>query len=95
MNKCLGIVLAILAFLPLCVAAQQASTVPPPFQAVPMLPYRFVSNFFKFPKRMIAGEATAVAVNSKGHIFLKSVCEDVLGISAERWLDLQAEGDSF
>ena len=40
------------------------------FQAVPELPYRVVPNFFKFPKGTIAGEASAVAVNSKGHIFL-------------------------
>jgi DNA-binding beta-propeller fold protein YncE len=40
------------------------------FQAVPQLPYRVVPNFFKFPKGMILGESSAVAVNSKGHIYL-------------------------
>jgi hypothetical protein len=38
------------------------------FSAVPELPYRVVTGFFKFPNNMIAGEAAGVAVNSKGHI---------------------------
>lgn len=40
------------------------------FQAVPELPYRVVTTFFKFPSDMVPGEAAGVAVNSKGHIYL-------------------------
>ncbi len=49
---------------------QEPSQQTPAFQAVPELPYKAVSNFFKFPEGMSSGESSAVAVNSKGHIFL-------------------------
>ena len=70
MRRSLTIVLASIALLPLHAGAQPTATNATPFQAVPELPYRVVPNFFKFPKGMIPGEASAVAVNSKGHIFL-------------------------
>jgi DNA-binding beta-propeller fold protein YncE len=70
MNKALEILLACSALLPFHVGAQPTSVKAASFQAVPELPYRVVTNFFKFPKDTIAGEASAVAVNSKGHIFL-------------------------
>lgn len=50
--------------------AQVSAVASGPFQAVPELPYRVVTHFFKFPKGMIAGETSGVAVNAKGHIFL-------------------------
>src|SRR5258708_14400307 len=37
--------------------------------AVPQIPYDSVPNFLKMPADMHLGEATGVAVNSKGHIF--------------------------
>lgn len=40
------------------------------FQSVPELPYRVVSDFFRFPRGMVQGESAGVAVNSKGHIYL-------------------------
>src|ERR1035438_722206 len=70
MNKALEILLVCTALLPFHVGAQPTSVKAAPLQAVPELPYSVVTNFFKFPKDMIAGEASAVAVNSKGHIFL-------------------------
>ena len=76
MKKSLEVVFACIALLALHAGAQTTSMQPPvktapnaPFRAVPELPYRVVTNFFKFPKAMVPGEASAVAVNSKGHIF--------------------------
>lgn len=69
MKNWLRIVLC-LTFLPFRAGAQQGAQRAATFQPVPELPYRVVPNFFKFPKGTIAGEASAVAVNSKGHIFL-------------------------
>jgi len=63
MRKSLLLAYFCLALLPV---ARAQST----FSAVPELPYRVVTGFFKFPKNMIPGEAAGVAVNSKGHIYL-------------------------
>ena len=41
-------------------------------QAVPEIPFDSVPNFFKFPADLYLGEASGVAVNSKGHIFIFS-----------------------
>lgn len=70
MKRLLEVVLTCAVLLPSQAGAQETGAKPAPFQAVPELPYRVVPNFFKFPKEMIPGEASAVAVNSKGHIFL-------------------------
>src|SRR5216683_5860113 len=40
--------------------------------AVPQIPYDSVPNFLKMPADMHLGEATGVAVNSKGHVFVYS-----------------------
>src|SRR6516165_6457729 len=39
-------------------------------QTVPEIPFDSVPNFFKLPKDLHFGEASGVAVNSKGHIFV-------------------------
>jgi DNA-binding beta-propeller fold protein YncE len=70
MKPSLEVILACLALLSFQTEAQQPSEKAASFRAVPQLPYRFVPNFFKFPKGMPPGESTAVALNSKGHIFL-------------------------
>jgi DNA-binding beta-propeller fold protein YncE len=70
MKAALEIALACVALLPLLAVAQETAVKPHAFQVVPELPYRVVPNFFKFPKEMVPGEASGVAVNSKGHIFL-------------------------
>src|SRR5881394_3494734 len=41
-------------------------------QAVPEIPFDSVPNFFKLPSDLHLGEASGVAVNSKGHIFVFS-----------------------
>src|SRR5713226_8596570 len=41
-------------------------------QAVPDIPFDSVPNFFKLPADLHLGEASGVAVNSKGHIFIFS-----------------------
>ncbi len=69
-KRSLKILLAVVAFVVSQSGAQEAAAKAPAFQPVPELPYRVVPNFFKFPKGMIAGEASGVAVNSKGHIYL-------------------------
>jgi DNA-binding beta-propeller fold protein YncE len=48
-----------------------AQNLPPTtFQPVPELPYRLQPDFFELPNGANFGEASAVAVNSRGHIFL-------------------------
>jgi hypothetical protein len=39
-------------------------------QTAPQIPYESVANFLKLPLDMYMGEASGVAVNSKGHIFV-------------------------
>src|SRR6266571_1424777 len=39
-------------------------------QAVPEIPFDSVPNFFKLPPDLHFGEASGVAVNSKGHVFV-------------------------
>src|SRR5437667_12122454 len=39
-------------------------------QSVPEIPFDSVANFFKLPADLHFGEASGVAVNSKGHIFV-------------------------
>lgn len=70
MRKSFEIALICVALLPFHAGAQATAAKAAPFQAVPELPYRVVSNFFKFPKGMIPGETSGVAINSKGHIYL-------------------------
>ncbi len=41
-------------------------------QDVPQIPFDSVPDFLKLPKDMYLGEATGVAVNSKGHVFVLS-----------------------
>lgn len=43
---------------------------PSAFQRVPELSYRVLPDFFHFPEGSGSGESSAVALNSKGHIFL-------------------------
>ena len=64
------VIVACIALLASPAGAQTLQGKSASFQAVPELPYRVVPNFFKFPKGMGAGESSAVAVNSKGHIYL-------------------------
>jgi DNA-binding beta-propeller fold protein YncE len=42
----------------------------PAFVPVPELPYRVATDFFQTPPSVPQGEVSAVAINSKGHIFV-------------------------
>jgi DNA-binding beta-propeller fold protein YncE len=42
----------------------------PPAQPVPELGYKVAPDFFQFPPTWVEGEASGVALNSKGHVFL-------------------------
>jgi DNA-binding beta-propeller fold protein YncE len=70
MKKSLAILFAFIALLALRATAQQTPQPAPAFQPVPELPYQVEPNFFKFPPGTIPCETSAIAVNSKGHIFL-------------------------
>jgi DNA-binding beta-propeller fold protein YncE len=95
MKKSLMIVLACTALLPALARAQGAAAKAAQFQAVPELPYRVVTNFFKFPKGMTAGEASAVAVNSKGHIFLFQRTKPMLAEYDEKGYFIQSIGEGL
>lgn len=70
MKNLLRIVFVCTVLLAFRAGGQQSEAKAAGFQAVPELPYQVVPGFLKFPKGMVAGEASAVAVNSKGHIYL-------------------------
>ncbi len=54
-----------------------------------------VPNFFKFPKGTIAGEASAVAANSKGHIFLFQRTKPMLSEFDAKGNFIQSLGDGL
>lgn len=76
-------------------AQAQPTNSGPFFQPVPELPYRVVTNFFRFPKGMIRGEASAVAVNSKGHIFLFQRAKPMLAEYDEQGNFVQSMGEGL
>jgi len=61
--KRLVLALAIFLFAPLGLLAQESA---------PEIPFTSVPNLLKLPKDLYLGEASGVAVNSKGHIFVFS-----------------------
>jgi DNA-binding beta-propeller fold protein YncE len=61
--KRFALALAIFMAAPLALLAQQAA---------PQIPFDSVPNLLKLPKDLYLGEASGVAVNSKGHIFVFS-----------------------
>jgi DNA-binding beta-propeller fold protein YncE len=95
MKRSLGIVLACIALLPFHASAQQPTAKATTFQAVPELPYKLVPNFFKFPKGFVAGEASAVAVNSKGHIYLFQRAQPMLAEYDAKGNFIQSIGDGL
>ena len=68
-----GLVLALIAC-PGVIAADAAGVNPPvitpPAGRVQALGYQVLPEFFKFPPGFVTGEASGVAINSRGHIFL-------------------------
>jgi DNA-binding beta-propeller fold protein YncE len=95
MKTALGIGLACIALLPFQAGTQQTAVNAAPFQAVPELPYRVVPNFFKFSKANVAGEASGVAVNSKGHIFLFQRTKPMLAEYDAKGNFVQSIGDGL
>lgn len=65
-----SILLAASVFLSVGVLAADAQVVLPPAQRVPALAYQVVPEFFEYPADWVTGEASGVALNSRGHIFL-------------------------
>ena len=63
----------------LSVALIAPAALPAWAQDVPQIPYDSVPNVLKMPTDMHLGEATGVAVNSKGHIFVYSRSGSSLG----------------
>ena len=95
MTKSLTFVFVCMALLPLHAGGQSTSGKPAPFQAVPELPYRVVTDFFKFPKGMTVGETSGVAVNSKGHIFLFQRTKPMLAEYDEKGNFIQSIGEGL
>jgi hypothetical protein len=60
---------ALCAALMPCVSIVSAQVMPPS-KPVPELGYRVAPDFFELPANWVEGEASGVALNSKGHIFL-------------------------
>ncbi|HLJ39961.1 MAG TPA: peptidyl-alpha-hydroxyglycine alpha-amidating lyase family protein [Candidatus Acidoferrales bacterium] len=89
MRRCLIVWCCVVAG---CVAngrafAQQAS--------VPEIPYRSVPDFLKLPPNLYLGEASGVAVNSKGHVFVFSrgnTSGPAYGAAAAQLLEFGADG---
>jgi len=89
MRRCLIVWCCVVAG---CVAngrafAQQAS--------VPEIPYRSVPDFLKLPPNLYLGEASGVAVNSKGHVFVFSrgnTTGPAYGAAAAQLLEFGADG---
>ena len=63
---------------------------------VPEIPYRSVPNFLKLPADIYFGEASGVAVNSRGHIFVFSrgdTSGPAYGAAAAQLLEFDANGN--
>jgi sugar lactone lactonase YvrE len=64
--------------------------------AVPEIPFQSVPDFLKLPANMYLGEASGVAVNSKGHIFVLSrgnTTGPAYGAAATQLLEFDAAGN--
>ena len=64
-------------------------------QAVPEIPFDSVPNFFKLPPDLHFGEASGVAVNSKGHVFVfnrGNVVGPAYGATAAQVLEFGPDG---
>jgi hypothetical protein len=64
-------------------------------QSAPQIPFDSVPNLLKLPKDLYLGEASGVAVNSKGHIFVFSRGNSTgpaYGASAAQLLEFGPDG---
>jgi DNA-binding beta-propeller fold protein YncE len=80
----------------LSLALTASATLPAWGEDVPQIPYESVPNVLKMPPDMYLGEATGVAVNSKGNIFVYSRSGSSLGPAygnaASQLLEFTPEG---
>lgn len=64
--------------------------------SVPEIPYRSVPNFLRLPPNLYLGEASGVAVNSKGHVFVFSrgnTTGPAYGATAAQLLEFDGNGN--
>ena len=87
--------LAIVAMLCLSGRAGAQETNAMGFQPVPELGYRVVVDFFHQPDGMTVGEASGVALNSKGHIFLFQRATPMLSEYDEHGTYLRSIGEGL
>ena len=74
-----------------CAGAQ----VMPPSKPVPELGYKVAADFFEFPADWVEGEASGVALNSKGHIFLFQRTRPMLSEFDEKGHYLRSLGEGL
>jgi len=93
---------ALLLLSPSLLSAQQVDVPKIPFDpsqavAVPEIPFDSVPNLLKLPKDLYLGEASGVAINSKGHIIVfsrgSSANGPAYGASAAQLLEFDAQGN--
>ena len=63
--------------------------------SVPVIPFDSVPNFLKLPVNMYLGEASGVAVNSKGHVFVltrANTSGPAYGAAATQLLEFAPDG---
>jgi DNA-binding beta-propeller fold protein YncE len=65
------------------------------FKAVPELPYQVAPNYFELPAGAAFGEASGIALNSKGHIFLFQRVKPMLAEYDETGKFLRSIGDGL
>ncbi len=87
--------LAGIALLFVTLRAEAQETKAAPFQSVPELGYRVAPDFFHTPHGMTVGEASGVALNSKGHIFLFQRATPMLSEYDEHGTYLRSLGEGL
>jgi DNA-binding beta-propeller fold protein YncE len=93
MNIRYRVALIFLLVVAVAAAAQIAKSVE--FLPVPELGYRVVPDFFELPPSAGFGEASGVALNSKGHIFLFQRAKPMLAEYDERGKFVRSIGDGL
>jgi hypothetical protein len=92
-NNVLRLASIALLFVALRVEAEESNGAA--FQPVPALGYRVVPDFFHAPAGMTVGEASGVALNSKGHIFLFQRATPMLSEYDEHGTYLRSLGEGL
>jgi DNA-binding beta-propeller fold protein YncE len=93
MNNVLRFAAITLLFVTLRAAGQESKATA--FQPVPELGYRVAPDFFHAPGGMTVGEASGVALNSKGHIFLFQRATPMLSEYDEHGTYLRSLGEGL